>query len=249
MSLASAFIVRLGQMFRDPPRDLVRLGIFGALSLLLILITWKGSASLLYSWTPPMSESELKNISQKAKEHAENPVQAPSKSTFWEVGQRSRELSRWLSNSDKIDPTSKVGRQLQDVTEITAQQLFPLPQNPPQSPGSKTPLSDLRHSFDRGSRGIVIPVGGGEQPVRFAGHLIVSQRKVLGCRLPTQIVYAGEDDLPEKDRDRIAKLDGASDVEFLDIFTVFDDGTLKLKDDGPSRLLHCLGRTLKRSSS
>ncbi|KAL9561107.1 hypothetical protein ACKAV7_014462 [Fusarium commune] len=130
MSLASAFIVRLGQMFRDPPRALVRLSIFGGLSLLLILLTWKGSTSLSYSWTPPISKSELKNISQKAKEYAENPVQAPYKSTFWEI------------------------------------------------------------------------------------------------------VYAGEDDLPKKDRDRIAKLTGATDVEFLDVFTVFNDTTLKLKDGG-----------------
>ncbi|KAH7468116.1 hypothetical protein FOMA001_g15350 [Fusarium oxysporum f. sp. matthiolae] len=117
-------------MFRDPPRALVRLSIFGGLSLLLILITWKGSTSLSYSWTPPISESELKNISQKAKEYAENPVQAPYKSTFWEI------------------------------------------------------------------------------------------------------VYAGEDDLPKKERDRIAKLTGATDVEFLDIFTIFDDTSLKLKDGG-----------------
>ncbi|KAF5564262.1 MNT3-alpha-1,3-mannosyltransferase responsible for adding the terminal mannose [Fusarium napiforme] len=184
------------------------------------------------SWTPPISEFELKNISQKAKQYAENPVQAPYKSTFWEVGQRSRDLSQWLSKSDKVDSTSNVGRQLRDVTEITAQQLFPFLQNPPRNPGSKTPLSDLRHSFDRGSRGIVIPVGGGEQSVRFAGHLIVSLRKVLGCRLPIQIVYAGDDDLPKKDRDRISKLDGAFYLEFLDIFTVFDDTTLKLKDGG-----------------
>ncbi|KAF5644388.1 alpha-1,3-mannosyltransferase [Fusarium sp. NRRL 25303] len=232
MSLVSAFILRLGQMFRDPRRALVRLGIFGGLSLLLILITWKGSASLSYSWTPPISESELKNISQKANEYAENHVKAPYKNTFWKVGQRSRKLSQWLSKSDKLDPTSKVGRQLRDVTEITAQQLFPFLKNPPRNPGSKTPFSDLRHSFDRGSRGIMIPVGGGEQSVRFAGHFIVSLRKVLGCRLPIQIVYAGEDDLPKKNRDRIAKLDGASDVEFLDIFTVFDDTTLRLKDGG-----------------
>ncbi|KAF5556120.1 MNT3-alpha-1 3-mannosyltransferase responsible for adding the terminal mannose [Fusarium phyllophilum] len=232
MSLVSAIIVRLGHMFRDPPRAVVRLSIFGGLSLLLILITWKGSASLSYSWTPPISESELQNISQKAKEYAENPVQAPYKSTFWEVGQRSRDLSQWLSKSDKLDSTSKVGRQLRDVTEITAQQLFPFLRKPPRNPGSKTPLSDLRHSFDRGSRGIVIPVGGGKQSVRFTGHLIVSLRKVLGCRLPIQIVHAGDDDLPKKDRDMIANLDGAFDLEFLDIFTVFDDTTIKLKDGG-----------------
>ncbi|KAF4344252.1 MNT3-alpha-1 3-mannosyltransferase responsible for adding the terminal mannose [Fusarium beomiforme] len=232
MSLASALTARLGQMFRDPPRALVRLGIFAAFSSLLILVAWKGSSSLSDGWTPPVREAELKNISDRANAFAENPIKAPYKTTFWEVGQRSRQLSQWLSKSDKLDPSSKVGRDLLDITEITAQQLFPFLKNSPRNPGSKTPLSDLRHSFDRGSRGIVIPVGGGGQSVRFAGHLIVSLRKVLRCELPIQIVYAGEDDLPKKDRDRISKLDGASDIEFLDIFTVFDDTTLKLKDGG-----------------
>lgn len=60
----------------------------------------------------------------------------------------------------------------------------------------------------------------------------MSLRKVLGCHLPIQIVYAGENDLPKKERDRIAKLTRATDVEFLDIFTIFDDTSLKLKDGG-----------------
>jgi hypothetical protein len=232
MSLASALILRFGQIIRDPPRALVRLGIFAAFSIFLILVTWKGS-SLSYDWTTaPISEAELRNISQKATEYKESPVKAPYKTTFWEVGQRSRELSKWLSKSEEIGTTSSSGRELRDVVETTAQELFPFLKNPPRKPHSKTPLFDLRHSFDKGSRGIVIPVGGGEQSVRFAGHLIVSLRKVLGSKLPIQIVYAGEDDLPKKDRSRISNLDGASDVEFLDIFTIFDDTTLKLKDGG-----------------
>ncbi|EXL73803.1 hypothetical protein FOPG_10999 [Fusarium oxysporum f. sp. conglutinans race 2 54008] len=232
MSLVSAVTARLGQVPKEAPRSLVRLSVFGVFSFFLILVAWKGSSSLSYDQTPLASEPELMNISAKANVIAKNPIQAPYASTFWEVGQRSRELSHWLSKSDKIGPTSKVGRQLLDITEITAQQLFPFLKNPPRSPGSKTPLSDLRQSFGRRSRGIVIPVGGSEKSVRFAGHLIVNLRKVLGCRLPIQIVYAGDDDLHKTDRDRIANLDGASDVEFLDIFTVFDDSTLKLKDGG-----------------
>ncbi|KAJ3547215.1 hypothetical protein NM208_g1624 [Fusarium decemcellulare] len=235
MSLKSTLRLRLGQLFRDPRRTLVHLGIFSAISLLLIFATWKSWSSGWggVEWTSPVTEAELRNISQTANEYAQNPVQAPYKTTFWEVGQRSRKLSQWLSKSDKLSPTSTLGRELLDITETTAQQLFPFLQKPVRNPGSKSPLSDLRHSFDRGSRGIVIPVGGGQQSVRFAGHLIVSLRKVLGCRLPIQVVYAGEDDLPKKDRDKLSSLEGAStDLEFLDIFTVFDDTMLKLKDGG-----------------
>lgn len=233
MSLASTLILRFGQIIRDPPRALVRLGIFAAFSTLLILVTWKGSSSLSYGWSAaPISEAELRNISQKAKEYSENPVKAPYKSTFWEVGQRSRELSKWISRSEQVGTTSRSGREVLTIVEESTQELFPFLKNPPRNPQSKTPLSDLRKSFDKRSRGIVIPVGGGEQSVRFAGHLIVSLRKVLHSRLPIQVVYAGEDDLPKKDRDGISNLDGASDVEFLDIFTVFDDTTLKLKDGG-----------------
>ena len=233
MSLASALILRASQIIRDPPRALVRLGIFAVFSILLIFVTWKGSSSLSYGWSAaPISEAELKNISLKAKEFGESPVKAPYKTTFWEVGQRSRELRKWIERSDHVGTSSYAGRQLHDVVETTAQELFPFLKNPPRRPGTKTPLADLRRTVVKGSRGIVIPVGGGEQSVRFAGHLIVSLRKVLGSRLPIEIVYAGEDDLPKKDRDRMSSLDGATDIEFVDIFTIFDDTTLKLKDGG-----------------
>ncbi|KAF0644820.1 hypothetical protein FPSE5266_09510 [Fusarium pseudograminearum] len=232
MSLASALIFRVSQLIRDPPRALVRLGIFAAFSLLLILVTWK-SSSFSNGWSAaPVIETELGNITQQAKTYNKSPVKAPYKTTFWEVGQRSRQLSKWLSRSEQIGTTSRSGRELRNVVESAAQDLFPFLKHPPRKPRTQTPLSDLRNSFDKGSRGIVIPVGGGEQSVRFAGHLIVSLRKVLGSKLPIQIVYAGEDDLPKKNRNRISNLDGASDIEFLDIFTVFDDTTLKLKDGG-----------------
>ncbi|RBR04169.1 uncharacterized protein FIESC28_11618 [Fusarium coffeatum] len=233
MSLASALILEVSQIIRDPPRALIRLGIFVLFSILLILVTWKGSSSLSYGWsTAPISEAELKNISLKAKEFNESPVKAPFKNTFWEVGQRSRELRKWLERADHVGTSSFAGRQLHDVVETTAQELFPFLKNLQRRPGTKTPLADLRRSFTKGSKGIVIPVGGGEQSVRFAGHLIVCLRKVLGSRLPIEVVYAGENDLPEKGRNRISGLDGALDIEFVDILTVFDDATLKLKDGG-----------------
>ncbi|KAJ0318087.1 hypothetical protein COL5a_010834 [Colletotrichum fioriniae] len=80
--------------------------------------------------------------------------------------------------------------------------------------------------------GIVIPTGHGT--LRFACHLVASLTRVLQTTLPIQIVYAGEEDLSEEDRDTLvqaAEGDGGR-VEFLDILTVFNDTTLKLAEGG-----------------
>ncbi|KAM0414614.1 hypothetical protein ACHAPT_013543 [Fusarium lateritium] len=231
MTLESA--MGLGHRFRDPRRILVRLGIFVFFSIALLFVVCRGwpSGWMRVDWSQ-LSEAELENITATARGFADHGIQAPYKDQFWEVGQRSRQLSRWLSQSDKLNPNSWVGKELLATTETTAQQLFPFLQKPSRNPGSSTPLSDLRKFFDKGSRGIVIPVGGGEQSIRFASHLIVSLRQVLGCRLPIQIVYAGDDDLSKEERNKISTLKGATDIEFLNVFDVFDDSTMKLKDGG-----------------
>ncbi|TDZ27553.1 Alpha-1,3-mannosyltransferase MNT3 [Colletotrichum sidae] len=81
--------------------------------------------------------------------------------------------------------------------------------------------------------GIVIPTGSGT--LRFACHLVASLTRVHRTTLPIQIVYAGQDDLKEEDRDKIVQAagpDAASRLEFLDITTVFDDTTLRLAEGG-----------------
>lgn len=212
---------------------LARLSIFVVFSIFLIFISFRGhSFTWLTGGGQNVSEDGLVSIIQISDEWAKNPIQAPYKHKFWEVGQRSKQLGQWLSQAETLSPTSQYRQELLSVTETAAQPLFPFLQKPGRNHKSTTPLSDLRQSFQKGSRGIVIPVGGGDQSVRFAGHLVVSIRKVLGCKLPIQIAYAGDTDLPKESRDKILRLDGVTDVEFLDILTVFDDTTLKLVGGG-----------------
>ncbi|OLN81900.1 Alpha-1,3-mannosyltransferase MNT3 [Colletotrichum chlorophyti] len=81
--------------------------------------------------------------------------------------------------------------------------------------------------------GIVIPTGQGT--LRFACHLVASLTRVHRTKLPIQIVYAGDEDLPEEARGALveaASQDGTGQIEFLDILTVFNDTTLKLGDGG-----------------
>jgi alpha 1,3-mannosyltransferase len=103
----------------------------------------------------------------------------------------------------------------------------PFPLKPVQARGSK-PFITLRKSFIPGSRGIVITTGIGT--FRFACHLAITIREVYKSKLPIQIFYAGEGDLPSKNRDIMESL--VTDIEFLDILTILDDKTLRLADSG-----------------
>ncbi|KAM0340332.1 hypothetical protein ACHAPU_010545 [Fusarium lateritium] len=179
-----------------------------------------------------ISSDSPTNINRTANYYIKNPIEAPYEKKFWETGQRAKRLGQWLQKADLSDPKSKETKQLYATTEQVAQQLFPFLRNSPRGTGSKTPLADLRKSYKKGSRGIIIPVGGGEESVRFASHLIVSLRQVLKSKLAIQIAYAGDQDLPEESRKKIQGLKGANYIEFLDVWGAFDDSTLKLKDGG-----------------
>ncbi|KAG8676733.1 hypothetical protein FPOAC1_002741 [Fusarium poae] len=161
-----------------------------------------------------------------------NPIESPYKTQFWEVGQRSKQIGRWLGALDALPPKSRQSKDISIAAETVSQNLFPFIQKSDEDPESVTPLADLRNSYRRGSRGIIISVGGGEESVRFASHLIVSLRQVLHSKLPIQIAYAGDEDLSPRDRVRIQSLKGATDMEFLNVLSVFDDSTLKLQGAG-----------------
>ncbi|POR36819.1 Uncharacterized protein TPAR_02986 [Tolypocladium paradoxum] len=172
---------------------------------------------------------DIDSITASAEQYRQSAIQPPYKHQFWEVGQRSRKLVEWLKYIDQIPGRSESKRKLVSAAETTATTLFPFIGSSPGKPNSKMPLNDLRSIYKKGSQGIVIPVGGGGQAVRFAAHLIVSLRDVLGCRLPIQIVYAGDTDLTKKQRDALASFDSTKNIEFLDVFTMFDDSTLSLQ--------------------
>ncbi|KAL6858068.1 hypothetical protein ACO1O0_005517 [Amphichorda felina] len=175
-----------------------------------------------------VSNLDIDHITQTASEYTSNPIHAPYKDQFWEVGKRLGAVAQWLSALDHLNRRSPARQQVLPAIEKVAIGVLPFLKYT----SSETPLDDLRSSFEPGSRGIVIPVGGGEAAIRFAGHLISSLRLVLGCELPIQVAYAGDKDLPQRDRDRIAALEGARDVSFLDVLSLVDDSTLKLAEGG-----------------
>jgi alpha 1,3-mannosyltransferase len=137
------------------------------------------------------------------------------------MGSRVRILRDWISISD-----SRNGA-LDDTVEPVMLQMFPFLQNP-SKPDNKAPFRRLRQAFKPGSRGIVIPTG--LDTFRYAGHLVLAIRNVHNSDLPIQIVYAGDDDLPLRNRRMLADL--VKDIEFLDVLQVFDDETLKLRSGG-----------------
>jgi alpha 1,3-mannosyltransferase len=77
----------------------------------------------------------------------------------------------------------------------------------------------LHNSFYNGGRGIVFTAGNHQ-----AGELltVVPSLRQLGCSLPIEIMYLGDEDLDEDMRDRLEKLDGV----------VTRDLRLMINDDG-----------------
>jgi hypothetical protein len=167
-----------------------------------------------------------------AREFAHDPVKAPYKDKFHEMGLRARNISQWLSTADRLRPGRKRDGLL-EATEFAASTVFPFLNNRSgQEVHFESPLTDLRDSYEKGSKGIVIAVGGDGLPFRLAGQLLVNLRKVLSSRLPIQVGYAGDRDLTPAQREQLESLDGVSNTEFLDVLSVFSDSNLDLNENG-----------------
>ena len=174
-----------------------------------------------------LPDLDMIGINQTASAYTDDPIEPPYMDQFWEAGQRLRNVTQWLSALDQLNSRAPARHELSVSVERVIANLVPLSKN-----STEMPFQDLRSSFQQGSRGIVIPAGGDADAIRFASHLIICLRVVLGCRLPIQIAYAGDDDLPKTDRDLIAGLDAATDVTFLNVLPLFDDSRLKLREGG-----------------
>lgn len=178
-----------------------------------------------------ISGSIVRDVARISEDYSSTPITAPYKSQFWEVGRRARRIKEWLNLLEQTPKESEERAVLVRAIESLAKSLFPFLPRSRRSP-SETPLIDLMSLSERGARGIVMPVGGSENNIRFAGHLITSLREVVGCRLPIEITYAGDEDLPLRYREILASLDPTGQISFLDIWTLFDDRLLLLRDDG-----------------
>ncbi|CAO1598057.1 MAG: hypothetical protein LQ349_008276 [Xanthoria aureola] len=149
-------------------------------------------------------------------------------SEFAKMGKRLQVLQSWIGASQDLthQVTPEQATALLDRIDKTALALFPFLRNPTKSFDSS--LSHIRHSFTPGSKGIVIPTG--QKTFRYACHLIGNLREVLGSKLPIEIVYAGDSDLPSSHRDFISGL--GSDIAMVDILQVFNDTPLDLQHGG-----------------
>ncbi|KAL2106307.1 hypothetical protein VUR80DRAFT_6941 [Thermomyces stellatus] len=179
------------------------------------------------SWGRRLTNEELYEIDRTAQSFIDSPLREPYKEKYAELGQRAQQLRDWLAAAEFSSSAYERARLLRTV-EAAAPALFPFLRHSPRNPDSKTPLADLRASFGPGTKGIVLSTGVGT--LRYAYHLIASVREVLETTLPIEVAYAGDDDLPPADRERLQSR--FSDIQFLDVLKVFDDEAVDLREGG-----------------
>ena len=188
------------------------------------------SNQILSSKIPAHSDAALTQLLNTVSTTSTYFVDYPlSASEFGKMGKRLQVLRDWIEASQGLSTQLKAeeANTLRDSIDQTALSLFPWLHGPSQSSNASS-LSHLRQKFMSGSKGIVIPTG--QKTFRYACHLISNLREALGSKLPIEIVYAGDADLPSNYRDFIKGLD--SDIETVDILQVFDDATLDLQHGG-----------------
>ena len=149
-----------------------------------------------------------------------------SETEFGQMGKRTQFLKDWMkaveSISSNVNETTKLSANIQRL----ALSMFPFIRNPKAE--TEYHLNKLRSSYVSNSKGIVLPVG--LKSFRYACHLIINLRKVLGSKLPIQVAYAGEDDLPENYRVFIQSL--GPDISTFNVLDIFNDTTIDLANGG-----------------
>lgn len=168
----------------------------------------------------------LESISQASQYFIDYPLKS---SQFGELGKRLQILGRWIESIEALSYNSTSTQSIELLADIekTALSLFPFLKNP-LKPENTHVFTDLRKSYEHGSKGVVIPTGKGS--FRFACQLVSNLRDVLRSKLPIRIAYAGDGDLPIEFREFITKL--AADVETLDVLKTVNDDSLELANDG-----------------
>ncbi|KAL8997324.1 MAG: hypothetical protein Q9169_003358 [Polycauliona sp. 2 TL-2023] len=167
----------------------------------------------------------LQTVSTASASSIPDPLPA---SEFAEMGKRLQVLQNWIETSQDLTGrlSSEQATILRDNIDQTALAWFPFLRDPTETTDSS--FSHLRNGFKPGSKGLVIPTG--QRTFRYACHLVSNLRDVLGSKLPIEIVYAGDSDLPSSHRDFITGL--GSDITTVDILHVFEDTSLDLQHAG-----------------
>ena len=96
-------------------------------------------------------------------------------------------------------------------------------------------MADLEHHKQH-SKGLVIPCG--SSGFHFALHLVAAVRHVFNSTLPIEIMYAGDEDLPEPQRQALAAV-GPS-IATVNLLHFYNESTVGLKDGGWAIKPFCL---------
>jgi alpha 1,3-mannosyltransferase len=145
---------------------------------------------------------------------------------FGEMGRRVQFLTEALMIRDRMG--HDVSRDNQTfLLEDLAASLFPFIRKPSRL-DDLIPLTTLRRDFVPKSKGIVITTG--KDTFRYAAHLIANLRDVLESKLPIQIVYLGDSDLPMEYRQALVQL--GKNIETLDIQSVTGESILDPENPG-----------------
>jgi alpha 1,3-mannosyltransferase len=184
----------------------------------------------LYQWSPGLmssrrAEAQLsildEDITQTFAAQKKYWSTRPfSDGDFGELGLRLQMIAEYIEKAERSPKTTKEDV-LADIDE-TLLSMLPFLKNPVKA--DHKPFQSLRANLVPGSRGIVIPVG--KDQFRFTAHLVKALRDVLQSKLPIQIAFAGEADLPKEYQDALISL--GSDIELLDILTIFNNEPLQL---------------------
>lgn len=187
------------------------------------------------------NDDNLQHIRLNAQYFLDYPLQPPYKNVFGELGQRAQLLRTWIDEVEGQAQVDDNDTKHQDVAELVSQAAVSLfPYLKPIAEGkTPPPLANIRSrlglpydddDITKAPAGIVIPTG--EKTLRFACHLIASLTRVHKTKLPIQVVYAGDQDLTASGRKALQDASSGTEIEMLDILTIFDDATLKLETGG-----------------
>ena len=162
------------------------------------------------------TESFLNNVDQLADYFESYPLDS---SEFGQLGKRIQIVRDWISESER---QPSLALRLAPAIERTAQALLPYLLKP--SNLTSAPFLDLRYNYNEKSVGIIIVTG--RRTFRYACHLIQNIRVALESKIPIEIAYAGEDDLPVEYRDYITSI--SNNVTTLDILPRFQADSIDI---------------------
>ena len=187
--------------------------------------TAKVLSNAVPSETHSIATQYLQSVAQMSHYFLDYPL--PS-SEFGKMGKRIQIMRDWILASQAIHSqiSAEEARSLDFEIDTAALSLFPFIKNPTEPAYSS--LSGLRQKIHPGTKAILIPTG--RETFRYACHLISNLRNTLGSKIPIEIFYAGDEDLPADYRAFIT--DMGKDIRTIDITKVLDDTTLDLKHGG-----------------